>query len=174
PVPFAIFVIGCRRCHRVFRIKEAGAARASDRADEGTLTPRRTPDPVSIGRRAEPAAGGSRQAPGRPTGNRLMGMLRQLRSTAIARFALAVAAGAVYVRLAILDSTHAAGRRALPMGRRMTAGYAAGESVCQRAVRPERLGALSREVRISATKNEGILTAMLNKWFKSPQTLEAL
>ena len=43
-----------------------------------------------------------------------------------------------------------------------------------RGVRPERLGALSREVRFSATKNEGILTAMFIKWFKPPQTLESL
>jgi hypothetical protein len=131
PVQVAIFAIGCRRCHRVFCITEARAAPASDRADEGIITPRRTPEPVSIGRRVEPAAGGSRQAPERPTGNRLMGMLRQLRSTAIALLAIASAAVAMHALLAVLDSVHAALRRAPPMGKMMTVGRAAGESVCQ-------------------------------------------
>ena len=90
---------------------------ASDRADEGIITPRRTPEPVSIGRRVEPAAGGSRQAPERPTGNRLMGMLRQLRSTAIALLAIASAAVAMHALLAVLDSVHAALRRRRPWAR---------------------------------------------------------
>jgi hypothetical protein len=41
-------------------------------------------------------------------------------------------------------------------------------------VRPETLGALSHEVRISTTENEGIIAIMLTKWFKSSQPLEAL
>ena len=90
------FAIGCRKCHRVFRITEAGAARASDRADGAIITPRRRPGRVFIDRRVEPAEGGSKQAPARSTGNRLMGMLREtlrgLRSTAIALLALAAAA----------------------------------------------------------------------------------
>ena len=116
PVQVVIFAIGCRKCHRVFRITEAGAAPASDRADEGIITPRRRPGRVFIDRRVEPAEGGSKQAPARSTGNRLMmGMhARELRSTAIALLALAAAAAAMYVLLAVLDSTHTAVRRRRP------------------------------------------------------------
>jgi hypothetical protein len=142
PVQFAI---GCRKCHRVFRITEAGAARASDRADEAIITPRRRPGRVFIDRRVEPADGGSKQAPARPTGNRLMGMLRGLRSTAIALLALAAAAVAMYVLLKVLDSTHTAVRRAPPEGSMMTVRRDAGESVRQPGLEAgEARGALPR------------------------------
>lgn len=129
------FAIGCKKCHRVFRITEAGAARASDRADEANITPRRRPGRVFIDPRVEPAEGGREQAPARSTGNRWMGMLREklrgLQSTAIALLAFPAAAAAVYVLLAVLDSTHTAVRRPLPEGNMLTVRPDSDESVRQ-------------------------------------------
>jgi hypothetical protein len=131
----ARFAIGCRKYHRVFGITEAGAVRSSDRADEANITPRRRPGRVFIGQRVEPAEGGRKQAPARSTGNRWMRMLREtlrgLESTAIALLALAAAAAAVYVLLAVLDSTHTAVRRPLPEGNMLTVRPDSEESVRQ-------------------------------------------
>jgi hypothetical protein len=126
------FVLGCRECHRVFRVTEAGAERVSDRADKANITSRRRPVRVFIDQRVEPAGGGGKQALARSTGNGLMGMLREslrgLQSRAIALLALAAAAAALYSLLAVLDSTHTAVRRALPEGSMLSVRRDAGES----------------------------------------------
>jgi hypothetical protein len=118
------FAIGCKKCHRVFRIAGAGPAPASDRTDEAVITPRPRPGRVFIDRRVEPADGGSKQALACSPSNRslgiLRGTLRGLRSTAIVLLALAAAAAAAYALLAVLDSTHTAVRRALPEGSTVT------------------------------------------------------
>jgi hypothetical protein len=147
------FVLGCRKCHRVFRVTEARAARVSQ-ADEANITPRRRPVRVFIDQPVETAAGGRKQTPARSTGNGLMGMLREslrgLQSTAIALLALAAAAAAVFILLAVLDSTHTAMRRALPDGSMLSVRRDAGESDPQpgRTVREPRnvlsVGAASR------------------------------
>ena len=126
------FVLGCRKCHRVFRVTEAGAAAVSDRADEANITSRRRPVRVVIDPRVEPAEGGGKQAPARSTGIGLMGILREslrgLQSTAIALLALAAAAAALYILLAVLDSTRTAARREFLEGSMLTVGHDAGES----------------------------------------------
>jgi hypothetical protein len=144
------FTIGCRECHRLIRITEAGAPLASDRTDEALIAPRCRPSRVFIDRRVEPADEGNKQAPERATSTRWMGMLREtlrgVRSTVITLLALAAAAVAVYVLLTVLDSTHTAVRRALPEGSMLTVGHDVGESESPSGGRPERLGMPSCEV----------------------------
>jgi hypothetical protein len=165
--------IGCRRCHRVFRVTEAGAARASDRVDEPVLTPRRRPAQALIDRRVEPADGAGGPAPPRTSGGRLRELLRWLRSTAIAPLAL-VASAAVHALLTIAESTHTAVRRSLPEGRMKTAGRGASELIRQPRRKAGGARDAPRRSEIVHHQNEGVRTTMDIPFLKRPPTLEAL
>ena len=92
PLQSAGFSVGCRKCHRVFRVTETGAV-----AD------------VESARAADGAA------PGRSPGDQVRSLLRGLRSVVIALLALAVIAEAIR-QLGSLDAARSAGRRALLEG----------------------------------------------------------
>ena len=92
PLQSVGFAVGCRKCHRVFRVTETGTV-----AD------------VEAARAADGAA------PEGSPGDRVRSLLRGLRAVVIAVLALAVVAEAIR-QLGSLDATRSAGRRALLVG----------------------------------------------------------
>ena len=123
----ATFAIGCRNCHRAFRVFETDSGQEAVRADRPVRIPIGTPGRDLLDRRMDPAGGATERTSRRPPVGRLGATLRRLGAPWIFPWVLAAGAAAMYVLLTLFGTVRTDVRRSLPEGSMTAAGQDAAE-----------------------------------------------